>query len=291
MALDERDTRDQRLERLYREAASEAPPAHLDAAILAAARRDVGARPRSLSTTLRRWQLPVSIAAVVVVGVSLVTLMMEEGVDRLGEVGIPPVTAPADKPVSELKQAPPVVAASGGAQQQVETQAGAEQEAPRDDSRRASALGKMEPTSPRTGDSAAISGMGAAAPSPVAEPSPKPFVAAPPVASQERATTPEPADTAVAGRLEAASPAPGERRSTAPAADAPQSKIMARAMVAKPAASDRPPVWQGLEKEPPERWVLRIEELVREGRAAEAEELRAEFKRRFPDHPFGQASK
>lgn len=136
-----------------------------------------------------------------------------------------------------------------------------------------------------------ISGMGAGAPSPVAEPLPKPFVAAPPVVSQERATTPEPADTAVAGRLEAASPAPGERRSTAPAADAPQSKIMARAMVAKPAASDRPPVWQGLEKEPPERWVLRIEELVREGRAAEAEELRAEFKRRFPDHPFGQASK
>ena len=291
MALNERDTRDPRLERLYREAASEAPPAHLDAAILAAARRDVGARPRSLSTALRRWQVPVSIAAVVVVGVSLVTLMMEEGVDRLGEIGIPPVTAPADKPVSELKQAPPAAAASSAAQQQVESRARAEQEASRDDSKRAVELGKMEVTSPRTGDSAAISGLGAAMPGPAAEPLPKPFVAAPPVVVQERAATPKPADTAAAGRLEAASPVPGERRSPTPSTDAPQPKIMARAMVAKPAVSDRPPVWQGLEKEPPEKWMVRIEELVREGQATEAEELRAEFKRRFPDHPLGRAAK
>jgi len=30
---------------------------------------------------------------------------------------------------------------------------------------------------------------------------------------------------------------------------------------------------------------------VREGQATEAEELRAEFKRRFPDHPLGRAAK
>jgi hypothetical protein len=66
---------------------------------------------------------------------------------------------------------------------------------------------------------------------------------------------------------------------------------MARAMVAKPAASDQQPAWQGLEKEPPEKWMVRIEELIREGRAAEAEEMRAEFKRRFPDHPLGRAAK
>jgi len=66
---------------------------------------------------------------------------------------------------------------------------------------------------------------------------------------------------------------------------------MARAIVAKPAATDRPPVWLGLEKEPPEKWLARIEELMREGRAAEAEEMRVEFKRRFPDHPLGRASR
>jgi len=50
MALNEHGTgganggaeRDPRLERVYREAAHETPPAHLDAAILAAARRAVG---------------------------------------------------------------------------------------------------------------------------------------------------------------------------------------------------------------------------------------------------------
>jgi hypothetical protein len=59
----------------------------------------------------------------------------------------------------------------------------------------------------------------------------------------------------------------------------------------KPAGDDRPPVWQGFEKEPPEKWVARIEELVREGRAGEAEAMRAEFKRRFPDHPLAQGAK
>lgn len=291
MALNEHDARDPRLERLYRVAASEAPPAHLDAAILAAARRDVGARPRSLSAVLRRWQVPVSIAAVVVVGVSLVTLMVEEGVDRLGEIGIPPVTAPADKPVSELKQAPPAAAASGAAQQRAENRAHAEQQASRDDTKRTADLNKVEAPSPRTGDSAAISGMRAAVPEPAAEPSPKPFVAGPPVVVQERVATPKPADTGTSGRLEAASPVPGERRSPAPSTDAPQAKIMARAMVAKPAASDRQPAWHDLEKEPPEKWIARIEELVREGRATEAEELRGELKRRFPDHPLGRAAK
>jgi hypothetical protein len=37
-----------------------------------------------------------------------------------------------------------------------------------------------------------------------------------------------------------------------------------------------------LDAQPPEKWLARIQELRREGRAAEAEELLAEFKRRFP---------
>jgi hypothetical protein len=64
---------------------------------------------------------------------------------------------------------------------------------------------------------------------------------------------------------------------------------MARASAAKPVEKDRPPVWHGLEKEPPEKWLARIEQLMREGRAAEADELRSEFKRRFPDHPLSRA--
>jgi hypothetical protein len=71
--------RDPRLDRLYHEASREEPPAHLDAAILAAAHREAGARPRPLSARLHAWRVPVSIAAVVVLSVSLVTLVREEG--------------------------------------------------------------------------------------------------------------------------------------------------------------------------------------------------------------------
>ena len=75
--------RDPRLDRLYRETAREEPPARVDAAILAAAHREVGARPRAVSARLRGWRVPVSIAAVVVLSVSLVTVMREEGGGQL----------------------------------------------------------------------------------------------------------------------------------------------------------------------------------------------------------------
>ena len=273
MALDERDTRDPRLEHLYREAAREAPPAHLDAAILAAARREVGARPRALSAALRRWHVPVSIAAVIVVSVSLVILVKEEGGDRLGDARIPPVSAPADKPTAELTQAPPAAAAT--AEKQVEAPAPVELRGSREDALRS--VSKPAGTPPPAQER-------------VAEPLRKP-VPASPLRLEERTEAPASPDLVSAGRVGGASPAPLEQGSAVPAADAPQAKLMARAILAKPAATDRPPVWQGLEKEPPEKWLARIEELMREGRAAEAEEMRVEFKRRFPDHPLGRASR
>jgi hypothetical protein len=62
-------------------------------------------------------------------------------------------------------------------------------------------------------------------------------------------------------------------------------------MAAKPAEQDRLPVWHGFEKEPPQKWRARIEELRRQGRAAEAEEMLSEFKRRFPELPLPPDSK
>jgi len=275
MALDERDTRDPRLEHLYREAALEAPPAHLDASILAAARREVGARPRALSAALRRWHVPVSIAAVIVVSVSLVILVKEEGGDRLGDARTPLVSAPADKPTAELTQAPPAAAASATAEKQVEAPAPVELRGSREDALRS--VSKPAGTPPPAQER-------------VAEPLRKP-VPASPLRLEERAEAPASPDLVTAGRVGGASPAPLDQGSAVPAADAPRAKLMAQAILEKPAATDRPPVWQGLEKEPPEKWLARIEELMREGRAAEAEEMRVEFKRRFPGHPLGQASK
>src|SRR5688572_33421171 len=87
------DERDPRLARDYGAAPRDEPPAHLDEAILAAARREVGARPRPLAA-LRNWRVPVSIAAVVVLSVSLVTLVREEGSDELYQTTRPEVPRP-----------------------------------------------------------------------------------------------------------------------------------------------------------------------------------------------------
>jgi len=98
-------TRDAQLTAAYRAAAQDMPPPALDAAILAAARREVGAGPRPAGFSFRAWRGPLSVAAVVVLSVSLVMLMREEA---------PELVAPprADDPAAEAKLAPPAEADS-----------------------------------------------------------------------------------------------------------------------------------------------------------------------------------
>jgi hypothetical protein len=89
--------RDAGLTAIYRAAAQEAPPAALDAAILAAARREVGARPRPAGFSFGHpWRASLSIAAVIVLSVSVVTLIREEA---------PEFVAPprADSPATDTK--------------------------------------------------------------------------------------------------------------------------------------------------------------------------------------------
>ena len=84
MALNRNDLdRDAALDRVYAFGEREEPPERLDDAIRAAARREVGARPALPGKTRRAWYVPVSLAAVLVLSVTLVTLMREEGTDRL----------------------------------------------------------------------------------------------------------------------------------------------------------------------------------------------------------------
>jgi hypothetical protein len=274
MALNEHGTggasggaeRDPRFARLYREAAQEAPPAHLDAAILAAARREVGARPRSFASALRRWHVPVSVAAVVVVSATLVILVREqEMAERSIQAPVPAAATPAEQAAAPRTPPAPPEAARETAQPRLAAPAPQRQEL-RDDTRFSTAPGKRE-------DSAqAASG-----------PLPSSGVAT--VAKPERAA-PASADTVAAGRLERAPAAGNELRSARPAAEAALAEPTARVMAAKVAPEqDRPPVWEGFEKEPPEKWLARIKELRGQGRAAEAEEMLSEFKRRFPEHP------
>ena len=93
---------DPQLAAMYRAGADAAPPAHLDDAIRAAARREVAAGPRR--TGIRRWTMPVSLAAMVVLSVTVVTLMREQGADRPEAMIQPQAQTPAAGMQSEIVQ-------------------------------------------------------------------------------------------------------------------------------------------------------------------------------------------
>lgn len=282
------EVREPRLDRLYRETGHEGPPAHLDAAILAAARRAVGARP--LSSALRRWRVPVSIAALVVLSVSLVTLVQEEGGDELMKVA--PDTPPAAK-LSETAPPPAPQPAQADAARLTGPSPAARPEpagpAPSDDRRAVAQLGAMADRPQRDSVTAVASGAGTAtAPEPAAKPSPQPFLAAPRV-EERAAAVPQAApaleDRAVRAPAAAAQRSAGSAATGAPAAEAESAKALARSVRSPAPGQDKAPPWQGYEKEPPQKWLDRIAELRRQGEIAAAGEMLAEFKRRFPDHP------
>jgi hypothetical protein len=298
MALNERNAgtangdaeRDPRLDRLYREAGRDTPPARLDAAILAAARRGAGARPRSLTSTLRRWHVPVSIAAVVIVSVSLVILVREEDGEQIVPAPVPAVAPPAEQPAAPGRQPALAEAARETTQPQAATPAPARREA-RDDASALTALGKLADSARPEPASIGVRGVESVdtPPEPGGKPSPRPLLPAPLMAEERAAAAP--ADAITASRIAGAPAAATEPMVSRSAPEAPQAKSMARAMQTKPPEQDRLPVWHGYEKEPPQKWLVRIEELKRQGRAVEAEEMLSEFKRRFPEHPLPLSSK
>ena len=112
--MSEPDLRDPRLDGAYREAPREEPPEALDERIRAAARRAVDARPQSLSAQrswASRWRIPLSVAATVVVAVTL-SFMMQDEEARKSRVAPPigspvPQTAPAMREMEAKQPAPP----------------------------------------------------------------------------------------------------------------------------------------------------------------------------------------
>jgi len=280
--------RDARLDRLYREAGGEAPPARLDAVILAAAHREAGARPRPLSSTLRRWRVPVSIAALVVLSVSLVTLVQQEGGDRLTE--IPSIALP---PALEQQASPPAPAAmaeSGRQAPQSRTAAVAPPPPPAAASQPKKG-GQTLPDLPaeaapapsaRARDDAAVSIRGMAA-GPLSS-----VDASRPAQALERPAAAKEADTTVAGRVSSAPTAPALSTATPIPSPVPQAGPDQRRPMEPSGANtmQRPPIWSDLERQPPGKWLERIEELRQASRTAELNDLLAEFRKRFPDHPL-----
>lgn len=280
--------RDPGLDRVYRAAGRDEPPARLDAAILAAAHREVGARPRAATSVLRRWQVPVSIAAVIVLSVSLVTLVQEEGGEQL--VRPAPPARPSMPPASEMARTAPAPAEAGRprpsfsepAKPVVEPRRHVPAGAPvATDGLAADSLGEA------AGPSSEQQGAGEVAqPDGMSRPRPQPFRDAAPSSSERRAATPPAEDSAPAAAERNAAP-----MASAPAPAPARSRIMAEARKEAASADAGAPVWQGFDKEPPRKWLERIDELRRQGRAADADAMLVEYKRRFPGHslPTGQA--
>jgi hypothetical protein len=280
------EPRDRELEKAYREASDEAPPPELDARILAAAHRAVGAKPQPATKApgwLDRYRVPLSIAATVVLATTLTVMVRDES--ERGADGVPVLSAPtratpsSAPPAVTPSPAPPpaapraveaLKAAPSGASTANEQKARADvprtpDAAPRLEERRAESLRKMDRLVPAAEPSTANVAPPAAAGS-LAGPSPPP-------ALQE----------APADQLRAA-PAPA-MRAPAPAA-APLSRE--RELADRPERAERSfttPVARDATRTP-EQWLADIRRLVAAGHDVEARiELEA-FVRANPRFPL-----
>ncbi len=279
--------RDDRLERTYRSIAREEPPASLDAAILAAAHR-AAARP----SAARRWGVPVSIAAVVMLAVG-VTLEMQHEKPGI-EVSAPanesaPAAAP---PAPEVKREESPAIATGkkraAAAPELKTRPVPEpasppkamQEKPEAAIASPRAESRRKDATPREPAPEAL------APEAPAREAPQAFPAAPapaqanlaPQAARIRAAPRPPAATSTPAPAEGSFAAPSAQRLESPAASVAKRSAAAGASADLMAA----PV-------EPVRELERIAKLREEGRHAEADRALEEFRKRFPAYRIDDA--
>jgi hypothetical protein len=299
--------------RLYRDVPKTEPPPALDAAILAAARREVGAGPRwTLSFVgapfFSRWRVPLSVAAVVVISASLVFLVerertveseyllapSEEGVaqpaPRAGQEKEPKdlIGAPAPVPVS------PALPAAGTVpilrQRQPEP---VKPQAARSDSPAVKTVGETGAAAAEMQENRVNAGSAAgklessAADQPLLLKQNMP----PPAASQILPLHPaEPA--AATGSMPAAAPhAVQPAALSAPAAVGPvdMKRRDASGEVANEPRAARASAMKAkadTAADSPEASLARIEALRREGKLEEADRSLTEFRKRYPDYPL-----
>ena len=364
---------DAQLAKLYRESAAPGPSPDMDQAILAAARREVHARPRRAGPWLRQWRVPVSIAATLVVSASLVMVMVEEGGNRMA--GSPPMApaparqeAPAPGPPATddlAARGPSAAAPEGSAERRGDAPSPIAAERAERDAAAARRSPKSSPGREPASEARPLAASPRAQPAPPPAALARPFPAAPPASEvapraevEDRAAPrPEPAAPraaempprdalggTTAGSLQArrertedaGTAAPGSSRpslgirgftdtpqpvtpsqdavgraappdppkAVGPDAHAQERRDPAAAATVSPPAAKRMPSTQaapkprpesrgavlarGLVDQPPEKWLERVEQLRREDRHSDADELLGEFRRRFPAHPAAQ---
>jgi hypothetical protein len=308
----------------YRDSGHDEPPAALDDAVRAAARRAVNARPQSLRKSwYSRFSGPLAIAAVMVLTVSITMVSVIEQPEL-----VPP---PVQKALAPRAAAPSVQedkrAAEPRPAQALEKRrsdaAGTSQGRIASDSmRQAAPASPPNPKIKQAPETPAAAAAGAIA----VGSEPARFVADPGTrneAKREAFAQPAPAKdladlpaTQVAPRTVAAMPAPAAAPPVAPAMESPAA---AKSMMAAPAAraslnapaeaeqsrtdaiaaqplafsrkkQDSANVQEmagkpaGTLAESPAQWLKRIVELRKEGKTKEAEEELARFRKRYPDY-------
>jgi hypothetical protein len=246
------EPRDERVSAAYRELPGDGPPPSLDAAIQAAARRAVGSRP----APFRRWQKPLSIAAVLMLAVA-VTLQVERKKPVVSD-DAPASASSAEYPVPQAAQEPEVPA---GKPAEPARRAPSPQPAPEMKRRDAEPPAPASPPSTRAQPAPAMQLAAPAAPPPAA-------VTAPPAAP---APAPAAAGAPVAAEAFRAEPRAAPRAKSELSREATlQEKRMADAL------------------ETPERRLERIADLRAKGLHDEADRELAAFRRELPDYRLSE---
>jgi Meckel syndrome type 1 protein len=306
--------RDQRLDAAYREAATDEPRPETDERIRAAARRAVAAGPQSLEARARadaqrswtaRWRVPASIAATVVIAVTLSYMVQDEEVRKARIDGVPATPAPV------RESAAPPAAATAKVQEapapaappaQAPAAVAAKRAAPAADA--ANAASRPEPVPfPAPAASERRSADEARAPAPVGAPpatsradeAPGAGALSKEVERAERQTAaPAAAQPAEAARMQAEPASPALRvapSAVPPAAPAPMAKpappTRERTLADRPAGRLEREAASGLAEQKvrtPEEWLEDIRRLKTQGRTEDVAKELAEFRKRYPDY-------
>lgn len=255
---------DPKLSRLYREASSEAPPAALDAAILAAARERIAKPERRKRSSWLNWMAPASAIATLVLGVSIALLIEREQ----------PATTPGTTPGKILEQTAPGPAAPPAARETESPKAKAA-----DSTAPAAAMKKEAPATPAPARAPAPA---AQAPAPIAPAQAPPRAAEPRPPAAEAFPAERRAERGMAAPEAAQSKSAREQNA---AGDAVPGAAAAGAPAAPAAAGKTAPLRQETILRSAKAWLEEISDLMRDGRDEEAARQLAEFRKAYPAHP------
>jgi hypothetical protein len=252
------DERDPKVSAAYRGLGAEEPPRALDDAILAAARREAGARPGSPGrASPRRWYAPLAAAAVLVLAVA-VTLNMQFEQPDIAEPA-PAAKQAAAPPAAPPPAAPPEAKAANDSAKPVRP--------------KAAEMSRRSAPEPFPADRAAAA-PAASASKVVPAPAPSPEL---PSRADHALGSASGVAGAGARRAEERSARDAEAAAPAPQAGAVQ------------ALKKRSAAQADMQAETPERELERIADLRRQGRHDEADKALAEFRKRHPDYVIPEA--